>query len=141
MIKKANKGVQPQVEYLANCSTMKGIIREAANMNIITDKAKTPAKLRYRVSDNSGTINKEFGKNQQAAYDFANEMKETAPYADILLLNIEGNGKRIRYSLIMYLNNQLSRRGEQQADRHRRRELFINLKIKRHGKYIKVVSY
>ena len=44
-------------------------------MNIITDKAKTPAKLRYRVSDNSGTINKEFGKNQQAAYDFANEMK------------------------------------------------------------------
>lgn len=47
-------------------------------MNIITDKAKTPAKLRYRVSDNSGTINKEFGKNQQAAYDFANEMKETA---------------------------------------------------------------
>lgn len=43
-------------------------------MNIITDHAK----LRYRVSDNSGTINKEFGKNQQAAYDFANEMKETA---------------------------------------------------------------
>lgn len=47
-------------------------------MNIITDKAKTPAKLRYRVSNNSGTINKEFGKNQQAAYDFANEIKETA---------------------------------------------------------------
>ncbi len=89
------------------------------------------------MSNNSGTINKEFGKNQQAAYDFANEMKET----DILFLNIEGNGKRIRYSLIMYLNNQLSRRGEQQADRHRRRELFINLKIKRHGKYIQVVSY
>ena len=40
-------------------------------MNIITDKAKTPAKLRYRVSN-------KFGKNQQAAYDFANEMKETA---------------------------------------------------------------
>ena len=48
------------------------------NMNIITDKTKAPAKLRYRVSNNSGTINKEFGKNQQAAYDFANEMKETA---------------------------------------------------------------
>lgn len=58
-------------------------------------------------------------------------MKETAPYADILLLNQKENGKRIRYSLIMYLNNQLSRRGEQQADRHRRWELFINLKIKR----------
>ncbi len=94
-------------------------------MNIITDKAKTPAKLRYRVSNNSGTINKEFGKNQQAAYDFANEMKETAPYADILLLNQKENGKRIRYSLIMYLNNQLSRRGEQQADRHRRREYLL----------------
>lgn len=47
-------------------------------MNIITDRTKAPAKLRYRVSNNSGTINKEFGKNQQAAYDFANEMKETA---------------------------------------------------------------
>lgn len=32
VIKKANKGVQPQVEYLANCSTMKGIIREAAKL-------------------------------------------------------------------------------------------------------------
>ena len=37
-------------------------------MNIITDKTKAPAKLRYRVSNNSGSINKEFGKNQQAAY-------------------------------------------------------------------------
>lgn len=68
-------------------------------------------------------------------------MKETAPYADILLLNQKGNGKQIRYSLIMYLNNQLSWRGGQQAERHRRQELFINLKIKRHGKYIQVVSY
>lgn len=32
IIKKANKGVQPQLEYLANCSTMKGIIREAAKL-------------------------------------------------------------------------------------------------------------
>lgn len=32
IIKKANKGVQPQVEYLANCSTMKTIIREAAKL-------------------------------------------------------------------------------------------------------------
>ena len=77
-------------------------------MNIITDKTKAPAKLRYRVSNNSGTINKEFGKNQQAAYDFANEMKETAAIRGYF----EGN-------------NQLSRRGEQQADRHRRRELLI----------------
>ena len=32
IIKKINKGIQPQVEYLANCSTMKGIIREAAKL-------------------------------------------------------------------------------------------------------------
>lgn len=32
VIKKVNKGIQPQVEYLANCSTMKGIIREAAKL-------------------------------------------------------------------------------------------------------------
>lgn len=30
LIKKTNKGVQPQAEHLANCSTMKTIIREAA---------------------------------------------------------------------------------------------------------------
>ena len=43
-------------------------------MNIITDHAK----LRYRLSNNSGSINKEVGNDQQAAYDFANEIKETA---------------------------------------------------------------
>lgn len=32
IIKKANKGIQPQVEYLANCSAMKTIIREAAKL-------------------------------------------------------------------------------------------------------------
>lgn len=32
IIKKTNKGIQPQVEYIANCSTMKGIIREAAKL-------------------------------------------------------------------------------------------------------------
>jgi hypothetical protein len=32
MIKKKNKGIQPQVEYLANCSTMKTIIRESAKL-------------------------------------------------------------------------------------------------------------
>lgn len=32
IIKKIDKGIQPQVEYLANCSTMKGIIREAAKL-------------------------------------------------------------------------------------------------------------
>lgn len=32
LIKKINKGVQPQLEYLANCSTMKTVIREAAKL-------------------------------------------------------------------------------------------------------------
>lgn len=32
IIKKLNKGIQPQVEYLANCSTMKMIIREASKL-------------------------------------------------------------------------------------------------------------
>lgn len=32
VIKKANKGIQPQVKCLANCSTMKTIIREAAKL-------------------------------------------------------------------------------------------------------------
>lgn len=32
VLKKINKGIHPQVEYLANCSTMKIIIREAAKL-------------------------------------------------------------------------------------------------------------
>lgn len=32
IIKKSNKGVQPQLECLANCNTMKTIIREAAKL-------------------------------------------------------------------------------------------------------------
>ena len=32
VIKKINNDVQPQVEYLANCSTMKTIIREASKL-------------------------------------------------------------------------------------------------------------
>ena len=32
IIKKANKGIQPSIERLANCSTMKTIIREAAKL-------------------------------------------------------------------------------------------------------------
>jgi hypothetical protein len=53
-------------------------LHKTESMNIITDRTKAPAKLRYRVSNNSGTINEEFGKDQQAAYDFANGMNETA---------------------------------------------------------------
>lgn len=32
IIKKINNGVQPQVEYLANCSTIKTIIREVSKL-------------------------------------------------------------------------------------------------------------
>lgn len=32
LIKKVNKGIQPQVKCLVNCSTMKTIIREAAKL-------------------------------------------------------------------------------------------------------------
>lgn len=32
IIKKINSGVRPQLEHLANCSTMKTIIREAAKL-------------------------------------------------------------------------------------------------------------
>lgn len=32
LIKKINNGVQPQMEYFANCSTMKTIIREASKL-------------------------------------------------------------------------------------------------------------
>lgn len=45
---------------------------------MISDRKKAPACLRYNVSNNSGSINKEFGKDQQAAYDFASQMNETA---------------------------------------------------------------
>lgn len=43
LIKKVNKGVQPQLEYLANCSTMKTIIREAAKLSYKYDGI-TPTK-------------------------------------------------------------------------------------------------
>ena len=45
---------------------------------MITDRKKAPVCLRYNVSNNSGSINKNFEKNQEAAYDFANSMNETA---------------------------------------------------------------
>lgn len=43
IIKKANKGIQPSIEYLANCSTMKNIIREAAKLLYKYDRI-TPTK-------------------------------------------------------------------------------------------------
>lgn len=40
-------------------------LHKTESMNIITDKTKAPAKLRYRVSNNSGTINEESGKDHK----------------------------------------------------------------------------
>lgn len=45
---------------------------------MITDRKKAPDYLHYNVSNNSGSINKDFGKNQTEAYTFAYNMKETA---------------------------------------------------------------
>lgn len=45
---------------------------------MITDKTKAPKNLHYSVTNNSGSILKTFGKNQNEAYNFANNMKETA---------------------------------------------------------------
>ena len=59
-------------------------------MNIITDRAKAPAKLHYRVSNNSGSIYKEFGKNQQAAYDVANSLNETATICGYFIFKNKG---------------------------------------------------
>lgn len=43
IIKKINKGIQLQLEYLANCSTMKSIIREASKLLYKYDEI-TPTK-------------------------------------------------------------------------------------------------
>lgn len=66
-------------------------------MNIITDRTKAYAKLHYRVSNNSGTIYKEFGKNQQSSYDFANGMNETATIRGYFVSKSAENGKLIRF--------------------------------------------
>lgn len=62
VIKKANKGIQPQVECLANCSTMKTIIREAA-------------KLLYKYDGITPTRQ----EKQQAAKEHANDYKTLNP--------------------------------------------------------------
>lgn len=61
---------------------------------MITDRKKAPACLRYNVSNNSGSINKEFGKDQQAAYDFANQMNETAIIRGYMFVKHKGEWVR-----------------------------------------------
>lgn len=43
LIKKVKRGLTPSVEYLANCSTMKKIVRMAANM-VASEEQKTVTK-------------------------------------------------------------------------------------------------
>lgn len=45
---------------------------------MITDKNKAPKNLHYSVTNNSGSVFQKFGKNQGAAYEFAENMNETA---------------------------------------------------------------
>lgn len=61
---------------------------------MITDRKKAPACLRYNVSNNSGSINKNFEKNQEAAYDFANSMKETAIIRGYIFVKQKGQWVR-----------------------------------------------
>lgn len=61
---------------------------------MITDKRKAPACLRYNVSNNSGSINKNFEKNQEAAYDFANSMNETAIIRGYIFVKRRGQWER-----------------------------------------------
>ena len=49
IIKKANKGIQPSIDHLANCSTMKTIIREAAKLLYKYDGIK-PTKQERQVA-------------------------------------------------------------------------------------------
>lgn len=64
IIKKINKGVQPQLEYLANCSTMKTIIREAAKLLYKYDgitptrQEKQEASIERYSTNQYSTINK-----------------------------------------------------------------------------------
>lgn len=61
---------------------------------MITDREKVPACLRYNVSNNSGSINKNFEKNQEAAYNFANSMNETAIIRGYIFVKHKGQWVR-----------------------------------------------
>lgn len=44
LLKKVNRGLTPSVEYLANCSTMKKIVRMAANKTATKQEKEQAAK-------------------------------------------------------------------------------------------------
>lgn len=64
LIKKINKGVQPQAEYLANCSAMKTIIRESAKL-LYKHDGITPTKQ----------------EKQEAAYEHAKYILDSVQYS------------------------------------------------------------
>jgi hypothetical protein len=67
---------------------------------MITDRKKVPACLRYNVSNNSGSINKNFEKNQQQeAYDFAYSMNETAIIRGYIF--VKQKGQWVRNTIFM----------------------------------------
>lgn len=66
---------------------------------MITDRKKAPACLRYNVSNNSGSINKNFEKNQEEAYNFANSMNETAIIRGYIF--VKHRGQWVRNTVFM----------------------------------------
>ena len=49
LIKKTNKGVQPQVEHLANCSTRKNRKRPGNMLNVCNTSFKTPIEGKKKI--------------------------------------------------------------------------------------------
>lgn len=66
---------------------------------MITDRKKAPEKLHYNVSNNLGSINKDFGKDQNAAYEFAVKMEETAIIRGFLVYKYRG--KWVRHTIFI----------------------------------------
>ena len=55
LLKKVNRGLTPSVEYLANCSTMKKIVRMAAKM-LSDQEHKTVTKKKNKRQENTRPI-------------------------------------------------------------------------------------
>lgn len=56
LLKKVNRGLTPSVEYLANCSTMKKIVRMAAKMLSDQDHKPQPSKKKNKQQENTRPI-------------------------------------------------------------------------------------
>lgn len=56
LLKKVNRGLTPSVEYLANCSTMKKIVRMAAKMLSDQDHKTATSKKKNKRQENTRPI-------------------------------------------------------------------------------------